>query len=279
MGVPARYVEGYILVPGNFAPDETGFSATVYDHQAHAWTEVYVDQVGWVPVEVTPTYYNSQEITGESDESSLPETQNAPQSDEQSQEETMETSLPDETQTTSGETQGFADETQPGGNTDHSGSQSSQGSGSGRGSVGGWLLNIFFVCLGTAIAILGLAFLIWLRAAAVRKQHVRRMRQKNRSQGVLAIYGEIRRLLKVCGLKVHMWDTTEANGDVTACDFIKDSDLKTLTDLANAAAFSRDGVSEEQWRWCWQFYQRLHSRVIGRQKWWKQILIRYIYCC
>ena len=51
-GVPARYVEGYVL------PVSASYSGTgtfdVTDRQAHAWVEVYFENFGWIPFEVTP---------------------------------------------------------------------------------------------------------------------------------------------------------------------------------------------------------------------------------
>lgn len=47
LGVPARYVSGYLVKA------EGGAWTTVTDDDAHAWTEVYYDGFGWVPVEVT----------------------------------------------------------------------------------------------------------------------------------------------------------------------------------------------------------------------------------
>lgn len=52
-GIPARYVEGYLVNDGDFGPD--GW-ADVKDSRAHAWAEIYVDGVGWIPVESTPGY-------------------------------------------------------------------------------------------------------------------------------------------------------------------------------------------------------------------------------
>ncbi len=48
-GVPARYVEGY-LVEGNGEVEVTA-------QNAHAWVEVYKDGIGWIPVDVTPGFY------------------------------------------------------------------------------------------------------------------------------------------------------------------------------------------------------------------------------
>ena len=63
MGVPTRYVEGYVLAPGSFKMTGEKKTAFVYDHQAHAWPEIYIDGFGWVPVEVTPTYYDAYTLS------------------------------------------------------------------------------------------------------------------------------------------------------------------------------------------------------------------------
>lgn len=55
-GFPARYVEGYTVLPTQFSDTEDVSEATVTDKAAHAWCEVYVDNVGWLPCEFTPGY-------------------------------------------------------------------------------------------------------------------------------------------------------------------------------------------------------------------------------
>ena len=56
MGYPARYVEGFIATPSEFNKDK---EAELTDSSAHAWCEVFIETVGWVPVEFTPSYGNS----------------------------------------------------------------------------------------------------------------------------------------------------------------------------------------------------------------------------
>lgn len=73
-GIPARYVEGYVIQFNNIASaslktgektedwidGETGLSETgvvtvdIPDANAHAWTEIYIDGFGWIPVDFTP---------------------------------------------------------------------------------------------------------------------------------------------------------------------------------------------------------------------------------
>ncbi len=49
-GIPARYAEGYVAPPAG----EEAEWIDLPDHSAHAWVEVYFQNCGWVPVEVTP---------------------------------------------------------------------------------------------------------------------------------------------------------------------------------------------------------------------------------
>lgn len=60
MGIPARYVSGYVVRPQEFVRisdtgdrGKTEYSALVKDSTAHAWVEIFVEHVGWVPVEMT----------------------------------------------------------------------------------------------------------------------------------------------------------------------------------------------------------------------------------
>ena len=53
-GVPARYVAGYAVPASAFVQQGDGsYSAVVTDEQAHAWAEIFVEDMGWMPVEVT----------------------------------------------------------------------------------------------------------------------------------------------------------------------------------------------------------------------------------
>lgn len=55
LGVPARYATGYSVSANAFSRTADGdYSAVILDRQAHAWVEVYLDEVGWIPVEMTP---------------------------------------------------------------------------------------------------------------------------------------------------------------------------------------------------------------------------------
>lgn len=83
MGVPARYVEGYCvdypqLLEGTELKDSNitdwisgiqplgkgVMQAELSDYNAHAWVEIYKDDIGWVPVDPTP-YVDPDELDTE----------------------------------------------------------------------------------------------------------------------------------------------------------------------------------------------------------------------
>lgn len=54
-GIPARYVEGYYVSKDAFEQDD---SVVLKGRDSHAWTEIYYDGIGWVPVDFTPGFYD-----------------------------------------------------------------------------------------------------------------------------------------------------------------------------------------------------------------------------
>lgn len=89
-GIPARYVTGYVAPASDFKKDGINYSAWVRDSRAHAWTEIYLDGKGWVPVEVTPGYTQLENAAGETE----PQAETEKQAESQTQKES-ETKAPE----------------------------------------------------------------------------------------------------------------------------------------------------------------------------------------
>lgn len=54
-GIPARYVAGYAASQSLFTAQPDGsYQAVLQSEDAHAWVEIYISGVGWMPVETTP---------------------------------------------------------------------------------------------------------------------------------------------------------------------------------------------------------------------------------
>lgn len=61
LGIPTRYCEGYIAPEFKLDKSYSGegrYVCTVRDYNAHAWIEVYIEDIGWLTFETTPEYYS-----------------------------------------------------------------------------------------------------------------------------------------------------------------------------------------------------------------------------
>lgn len=56
LGVPARYASGYHVSTSIFEESGDGYKGQIIDNTAHAWVEIYLERIGWVPFEVTTSY-------------------------------------------------------------------------------------------------------------------------------------------------------------------------------------------------------------------------------
>ena len=54
--MPVPQIVGYAVSPSDFTRQPDGsYFAVVTDENAHAWPEIYLDNYGWTPIEVTPS--------------------------------------------------------------------------------------------------------------------------------------------------------------------------------------------------------------------------------
>lgn len=278
MGVPARYVEGYILAPGNFKGTSDGYEGTAYDHQAHAWAEIYVDGVGWLPVEMTPTYYDEQEISGDEmpESETQTETPMESQSSSESQKDTME-------QTQEQQTQTLETESDPGQPESFSGNHGSNSSvrGADHTKALSIILNIVLWILACLVCIFIIAVIIILRALVLRNKYRNCMCQNDRNRAVVCIYRELIRLFEICGYAKDDREEFRQYFDRISRElsFVNSDDCEGLVSLANKAAFGKDGITSEQWLVCWKIYKDIRNRMYKSQKKRRRLLMKYIYVC
>ncbi len=57
LGIPARYCVGYMLQSDDFSYVNDNYFTVVKDYSAHAWVEVFSEELGWVSVDVTPSNF------------------------------------------------------------------------------------------------------------------------------------------------------------------------------------------------------------------------------
>ena len=111
VGIPARYVEGYVteLLVTTLDEGRVVGTANVQERQAHAWVEVFYDGVGWMRVDPTPASgvaqtaaaaSNQTPETDEATEEATAPTRGEPETTETPTQESTEPIATDEPETT-----------------------------------------------------------------------------------------------------------------------------------------------------------------------------------
>ena len=172
LDIPARVCEGYLV---NM---ESGQTVTVRGYDAHAWVEVYLDGVGWIPVEVTASAAEAENQFAEGSVAPTPET--LPEEPQDTAEESVSPEEQDDS----------ADSDLPG---EEGTARQDNSSESTTSSV--WI-RPFLVCL---LSVLSLLALIFLRYLLMKHALRRRLSEQDGRHCAVNIYRQAERILRYGG--------------------------------------------------------------------------------
>ena len=237
-GVPARYAEGYTLSSHDLAgPD--GW-VDIPDSRAHAWAEIYLSGVGWVPVEATPGVYNG--VVDHQTGAAVPaqEAANVPQ-------EEFSGEAPEEE--ISGEP------SQPQIPNEIEGAE--RGPGGPQNMVIGTRLRVLFFFALIALPLPALLINRKLRVASRRK----RFRQEDHNQGALAVYDYMLQLLP------HPKSDLSFSAEIP----------ENLYELVLKARFSRQMLTEQELDQLLDYAGALADQVRRKASLFRRFVFAYIY--
>lgn len=280
MGVPARYAEGYIVKQESFHENEDGTcTAQVLDRNRHAWAEIYLDNVGWIPIEMTAGYSDTSEVlqTDEEQEKKRQEGSAAlPESGEPGEE--SETVLPEQSEPEpETETEPEEKPADPSGQEEkqenglwelpwQSGS-GTEGSGEGTGQGGeGTAAKDFGVIRKVLLGIFAAAFLLLGGICCVRSRlraYYREVDSEFAHRSYVSMVKRINRRmaagLRRTGRLGKRYPTDEEYGEVLKKQFthISEGDWDTYMEIVKEAAFSADGLDREKAEFCREIYHRV----------------------
>lgn len=260
MGVPARYVTGYVVPSADFSVGDSGYTAQVPDTQAHAWVEIYQNGIGWIPLEVTPGYGDSLET-----ESQLPEASRQ-----------IPTPLPSATATPTPVQETVTP--QPTQAADPQAGQQGQEETAGQSSQNGHPLAVAAAVVAAAALAMVLAAMVAMAFAAYRKSRIqarrRRFGQKNFRAAVREISREMSRILEDGGFSLTGNDPEDARR-LEQEIFGSDGDHFTrFLSIAQKASYSREAVTGEERSFCDSLYHKTAEyqwKHLPKRKrfWWK----------
>lgn len=306
-GIPARYVEGYIIKPKDFPyGTQTGQSATVdiTDTRGHAWVEIYIDGFGWYPVEFTSGYGNirtaiptetvpvseetepetvpeESEINSEQEDSSAAVT-TALNVDQESNSAPTTTAVQEADSESVSETTAPVNEEQTASVTESAEPQEKTVGFGIFGIKGENHVDIYYditpLFIG-ALAVLLIPVLIILRRIAIIMLYRKKCGEGKKS-AVFAAYKKFGRLVKLMklppqgGLDYSEYERTLSD----RTDLLSDGTAKVVINAALKASFGGGQLTDNESREAVFAVNTLAKRYYGTQNKFGKFLLKYLYC-
>lgn len=286
-GIPARYAEGYVIPQGSFKQKASGydngggavFVSEVRDYQAHAWPEIYIDDFGWVPVEVTPAYTgdNMSWLPSDTDETQ----QESYESETETESKESSTSAETETETEnkeSSQNDSAVSESDNRENTEKDWGVGTLGEG-GLGKTGvslpAWALKALFITVLTA-AVLIMAAVI----TSVRQKRTRALLKAPYGRDLAdALWRYMVRFLTAAGVtSAKENDVKKMLLEISEKHFRLMKALADMMDKLLKAAYSRDGLSEEEYVYIVRLYEKLSGEIYETLNHVQKFKADVIYC-
>lgn len=254
LGVPARYVEGYVVTTKDYQNSKKqgrNLVMDIKDTNAHAWVEVYLDYYGWVPVEVTEGYTYTgtnmelpAELTGgKKHNTQKPKASRIPSTPKPSQnpEETLkQTESPTKT-------------------PELDNNLSSKKNTNLLSKNEARILKI--VSLGI-IVVISIILSIVIRRKVILKKLDRQLNSKNPNRQVICRYQQIEKIMIVlCHLKAK--SALEDNVDVLIqkIPYITKEKWNQFISIGKKATFGQTFLEEEEKKWVDEFYISIHLQI------------------
>lgn len=268
IGIPARYVSGYVARKSEFKySSSTGvFEASIKDSSAHAWVEIYLNQIGWIPIDVTPGQNESRAANNSPDQADgsssdhMQQGQDDTDADEtQADTDTDDTGADDTDTDDTGADDTDTDDTkaddEAGGSSDADGDTTGQGHGLNIISLlpkiaaaAGILLALISVCLAAAYAVRRYQEILRndLKSGRYRRAVLRINRRIYRK---MLLRGRIRRQ--------HMTDADYGRLLEKYYTCIEAADWAHYMRILQEAVFARKELQQEDAYFCYKVYRKI----------------------
>lgn len=273
--VPARFANGYLALPSDFKRNEDGtWTASITDERAHAWTEVFHDNIGFIPFEATPPAYIEMLDEMEKEEPLSTAVQKKDQEEQKRRQEALQKEREEqekkkqEQERQKQEQEKLRQEQEKKNQT-----QSGQQNFGVASLIDEEFIRMLLVGVSVSAALALIWFILWQRRRWLLRDRQRRISQKERTQAVREIGMELGKILSLLGAK-----RPADMDDRDYCAFLEQqlprSDWGRLFAIFQKAAFSEHGVTEEEYIETLAAYeslkQQLHSQG-GIRGWYLKI--------
>lgn len=255
-GIPARFASGYLVLPSDFKENEDHtWTASVTDERAHAWTEIYNDNIGFTPLEATPPSYVEVLENVEEDESlvhAVEEEEMALQEKGAKQESQEEQKKQEEQEQKEKEEQA---------KKDGQGSASVGGSGTAGIQESKAVRQMSAAVFMVVSAVFLICLLLWWRRKLLLRRWQQKVTQKDRSRAVCEIGIQMSRILRQMGKKRPRGMDDREYGAYLKQQLPK-ADWERIFLIFQKARFSEHGVTEGEYEEILSVYQKLAEDLL-----------------
>ncbi len=267
-GIPARFASGYLVLPSDFKDNGDGtWTASVTDERAHAWTEIYGDNIGFTPMEATPPAY--VEILENEEEGEDLVHAVARNEEERARQEKAKEQENQEGQEKQEEQKQQEEQKEQEQKKEEQAKKDGQDNASEDGfGIAGILENkavrqMFAAVLGTISAVFLICLILWWRRKLLLRRWRQRIIQQDRSRAVCEIGGQIGRILHQMGKKRPRGMDDREYGAYLKQE-LPEADWERIFSVSQKARFSEHGVSEGEYKEILSAYQELAEDLLSR---------------
>ncbi len=271
-GIPARYATGYVVVENDVRSGQKNadgsITVNVKDSRSHAWAEVYLDDLGWVPFECTPGYTSAEINTqpSEAAETSAVTSESA----EKTTASTSMSSAPVTTTLTTTQVSTSYVYVTPSDDND-----------------GGINLKLWLSKHTKAIKriLSSIAFVILVCAVILLRRYlILKIRKQKLSTGkvsdrIINIYSYAEKLLNVLNMRSDMCNYVKFSSDVERYHggiYFDKGDFQFLTDVALRTKYSKAEPTNDEAKKCLKTVEQMSEMLYNKADFWQKLKYKYI---
>lgn len=259
-GIPARYATGYIIldddIKGGKINDDESVTIEVKDNKSHAWAEIYIDGIGWIPYEFTADYIH-QNIPPETTKSSETTTTTQSGSTTTTTTGTSVSNSSKNTAITSAHTSTTVTDTSVV-TTDVKGGKGGKGA-----HIPSFIKDILFIILFIAAIVL----LVQARRTLILRLRDKRFKSGDNSTRIRYMYSYAEKLLAELNLrneygkyKQFAAEVEKYHGDI----YFEKGGFEKITDIALGSAFNNETPSDEDIKMCEKILNDLAETIFKK---------------
>lgn len=254
LGIPSRYVEGYLVTPTDIKNIDPYEKITITGKNAHAWAEIYIDRIGWIPIEVTPPYYD---VMNEIDLTHYPEGHDKDNSQLLSNEELLEGS------------EGIQEVIEEEENSRNDIKNEDD-------KIDIWKL--LFIILITIVLLLMIFILLYIIKNRYKLgKHKEVFNHQDMNKAIPAIFAYTMRLIHYSGVPLHTGSTRlYINSLKKHYSYSYSIQFEQVMDINQKALYSNQKITDDEYKLVSDFMEDTLSKLKNSRNIWQRVKMKYI---